>query len=165
MTALTYSYSQCWLTYMACLPMSAFWCFLLTSGLHLLLKCGPPGCLRSHWPSDVLALLSPKLTLVGTQGPWATISLVFWGPLKWQPIPVLLPGKSHGRRSLKGHSPRGHRVGHDWVTSLSLSLSSIRNCSDCCPHPCNNLPLCPGYFRDFYSCLWHSLLSLWRVFV
>jgi len=34
---------------------------------------------------------------------------------KWQPTPVLLPGKSHGQRS-----PWGHRVGHDWATSLSL---------------------------------------------
>ena len=24
---------------------------------------------------------------------------------KWQPIPVLLPGRSHGRRSLAGYSP------------------------------------------------------------
>ena len=27
---------------------------------------------------------------------------------KWHPTPVLLPGKSHGRRSLVGCSPRGH---------------------------------------------------------
>ena len=27
---------------------------------------------------------------------------------QWQPTPVLLPGKSHGRRSLVGCSPRGH---------------------------------------------------------
>ena len=26
---------------------------------------------------------------------------------KWQPIPIFLPGKSHGRRSLVGYSPRG----------------------------------------------------------
>jgi len=26
---------------------------------------------------------------------------------KWQPIPVLLPGKSHGRRGLAGYSPWG----------------------------------------------------------
>ena len=26
---------------------------------------------------------------------------------KWQPTPVLLPGESHGRRSLVGYSPRG----------------------------------------------------------
>ena len=36
------------------------------------------------------------------------------------PTPVLLPGKSHGRRSLGGCSPRGRDVGHDWATSLSL---------------------------------------------
>ena len=28
---------------------------------------------------------------------------------KWQPIPVLLPGKSHGLRSLVGYSPCGHK--------------------------------------------------------
>ena len=28
---------------------------------------------------------------------------------KWQPSPVLLPGKSHGRRSLVGYSPWGHK--------------------------------------------------------
>ena len=44
--------------------------------------------------------------------------------MKWQPTPVFLPGESHGRRSLVGYSPRGQRVGHDWVTSLSLSRSS-----------------------------------------
>ena len=39
----------------------------------------------------------------------------------WHPTPVLLPGKSHGRRSLVGCSPWGSlRVGHDWATSLSL---------------------------------------------
>ena len=28
---------------------------------------------------------------------------------KWHPTPVLLPGKSHGRRSLVGYSPGGHK--------------------------------------------------------
>ena len=41
-------------------------------------------------------------------------------PMKWQPTPVLLPGKSHGQRSLVGCSPWGRRVGHDRATSLSL---------------------------------------------
>ena len=32
-----------------------------------------------------------------------------WQPFRqWHPTPVLLPGKSHGRRSLVGCSPRGH---------------------------------------------------------
>ena len=39
---------------------------------------------------------------------------------KWQPTPVLLPGKFHGQRSLVGYSSWGHRVGHDWATSLSF---------------------------------------------
>ena len=39
---------------------------------------------------------------------------------RWHPTPVLLPGKSHGWRSLVGCSPWGRWVGHDWVTSLSL---------------------------------------------
>ena len=42
---------------------------------------------------------------------------------KWQSTPALLPGKFHGRRSLIGYSPWGHResVGHEWETSFSLS--------------------------------------------
>ena len=40
---------------------------------------------------------------------------------QWHPTPVLLPGKSHGWRSLVGCSPWGsQRVRHDWATSLSL---------------------------------------------
>ena len=36
---------------------------------------------------------------------------------KWQPVPVFLPGKSYGQRSLEGYSPGGrNRVGHDWAT-------------------------------------------------
>ena len=34
-------------------------------------------------------------------------------PRQWHPTPVLLPGKSHGRRNLV-------RVRHDWMISLSL---------------------------------------------
>ena len=32
----------------------------------------------------------------------------------WRSTPVLLPGESHGQRSLAGYSPWGCRVGHDW---------------------------------------------------
>ena len=38
---------------------------------------------------------------------------------KWQPTPVLLPGKSHGLRSLVGYSPWGHKESD--TTSLSHS--------------------------------------------
>ena len=40
---------------------------------------------------------------------------------QWHPTPVLLPGKSHGRRSLVGCSPWGREESeHDWATSLLL---------------------------------------------
>ena len=44
-----------------------------------------------------------------------------WRRRQWHPSPVLLPGKSHGWRSLVGSQSMGLlRVGHDWATSLSL---------------------------------------------
>ena len=39
-----------------------------------------------------------------TWSPW--IGMIPWR-MKWQPIPVFLPGKSHGQRSLVGCSPQG----------------------------------------------------------
>ena len=44
---------------------------------------------------------------------------------KWQPTPVLLPGRLHGRRSLAGYSPGGHRrVWHNWTTKQRRTPSS-----------------------------------------
>ena len=37
------------------------------------------------------------------------------------PCPVLLPGESHGQRSLAGYSPRGHK-GSDTTERLTLLL-------------------------------------------
>ena len=43
--------------------------------------------------------------------PW--VGKVPWSR-KWQPIPGILPRKSHGQRSLMGHIPRGsQKVGHN----------------------------------------------------
>ena len=41
---------------------------------------------------------------------------------QWHPTPVLLPGKSHGRRSLVGCSPRG-RWGSDMTEPLHFHFS------------------------------------------
>ena len=38
--------------------------------------------------------------------PW--VGKILWGR-KCQPTPVLVPGKSHGQRSVVGYSPRGHK--------------------------------------------------------
>ena len=43
------------------------------------------------------------------------------GLRRWQPIPIFLPGKSHGQRSLVGYRPWDHkRDGHDLVTKQQL---------------------------------------------
>jgi len=49
--------------------------------------------------------------------PW--VGKILWRR-KWQPTPVLLPGKSHGQRSVVGYSPRGRKESD--TTSLSLSF-------------------------------------------
>ena len=48
----------------------------------------------------------------GGSDPW--VRKIPWRK-KWQPTSVFLLGESHGWRSLAGHSPWAHRVGHDWV--------------------------------------------------
>ena len=54
--------------------------------------------------------------------PW--VRKIHWRR-KWQPIPVLLPGKSHGQKSLAGCSPWGsQRIGHDWACTHHHHSSS-----------------------------------------
>ena len=40
---------------------------------------------------------------------------------KWQPIPVLLPGKSHGQRRLEGYSP--------WISKSHIQPSNWTQCT------------------------------------
>ena len=48
---------------------------------------------------------------------------------KWQPIPVLLPGKSHGQRSPVGYSPWGHKE-LDTTEHVHIACSTCRK--RCC---------------------------------
>ena len=57
----------------------------------------PP--LFMKWPGSQLAIKSAKYTLSRRQ----------YRRRQWHPTPVLLPGKSHGQRSLVGYSPWGHK--------------------------------------------------------
>ena len=42
---------------------------------------------------------------------------------KWQPIPVFLPGESHGQRSLVGYSPWDHkRVSHELAIKQGVGI-------------------------------------------
>ena len=70
----------------------------------------PPHNITSKDPQ--IFSLSPQLTYsycVGLSAPLALKSTYTskFRRRQWQPIPVLLPGKSHGRRSLVGCSPWG----------------------------------------------------------
>ena len=58
--------------------------------------------------------------------PW--VRKIHWRR-KWQPTPVFLSGKSHGQRTLLGHSPLGHRrVRHDLATKQQ-GLQSMKESS------------------------------------
>ena len=46
---------------------------------------------------------------------------------KWQPAPVFLPAELHGQGSLKGYSPWGCRVGHDWVHTHTHTHTHTHN--------------------------------------
>ena len=51
---------------------------------------------------------------------------------KWQPTPVFLPGESHGRKSLGGYSPRGHKESD--MTERLDSLTRLPRVL-LCPYP------------------------------
>ena len=56
-------------------------------------------------------------------------SIPGWGMIpwrrKWQPIPVFLPGKFYGQRSLVGCSPWGHKVS-DTTEQLSMHEKRVK---------------------------------------
>ena len=93
---------------------------------------------------------------------------------KWQPIPVFLPGKSYGERSLGGYSSWGCKESDTTEHALSLLLFTVLLCWVLCllaPHAHSTLPhsaLC--YQRmptmtDCLSCLNFCLCSAggeWR---
>ena len=62
-----------------------------------------------HWASCRICLQCgrPKFD------PW--VRKISWRR-KWQPVPVFLPGKFHGQRSLAGYSPWDSRVRHNLMT-------------------------------------------------
>ena len=55
--------------------------------------------------------LSPRRRPHDTIQGYISVTAVFLTPYQWHPTPVLLPGKSHGQRSLVGSSPRVAKSG------------------------------------------------------
>ena len=61
--------------------------------------------------------------------PW--VRKILWRR-KWQPSPVLLPGKSHGWRSVVGYSPWGHKESD---TTVQLHFHFHSCLMSCCLGP------------------------------
>ena len=72
---------------------------LVAQTVKLCLQCGRPGF--DSWVGKI---------------PWRR---------KWQPTPALLPGKSHGRRSLIGYSPWGRK---ELDTTERLHFHTSKGC-------------------------------------
>ena len=85
--------------------------------------CFPKGLERK---SFTVLLVLPSL-LISSVICWLFRSM-FWRR-EWQPTAVLLPGKSHVRRSLVGYSPCDLKVRHDWATSLYFTSLHTWNSS------------------------------------
>ena len=60
----------------------------------------------------------------------------------WQPMPVFLPGKSHGQRSLEVYSPGGSRVGHN-CCDLACTHTACCSCPMRCRYMVGNQELGP----------------------
>ena len=73
------------------------------------------------WTAFLVAQIVKSLPAVWETGfdPW--VRKIPWRR-KWQPIPVFLPGKSHGWRRLAGYSPWGCKESHtiEWLHFLSF---------------------------------------------
>ena len=88
-----------WITIWYWKRLKEAWGSLLGGGSeHGLEGLGSHGC--HCWPKQRSAIFPAKKKKKG---------------IKWQLTPVVLPGKSHGHRSLSGYSPWSPRVGHDWA--------------------------------------------------
>ena len=68
------------------------------------------GCIKIYVPVWLPRLLSGKRICLPMQE--TRVRSLGWKiswSREWQPIPVFLPGKSHGQRSLVGYSPQGRK--------------------------------------------------------
>ena len=89
---------------------------ILTKGCHPLIVANslllfPPGFPGGSDGKDLLQCRRPRFNPRAGKISWRT---------KWQPTPGFLPGKSHGQGSLADFSPRGCRVGYNWVTKTHI---------------------------------------------
>ena len=62
---------------------------------------------------------------------------------KWQPTPVVLPGKFLGQRSPAGYCPWGGRVGCNWA----------------CTHACHDIYIYQNHYVVHLKLIWHLYLN------
>ena len=92
-------------------PLPLFKLRVLPAKLSSCLNLSPWS--RCLWPPDsCVGILTPRATVSGggaSRRRWGLGWSLILGSVRrqWHPTPVLLPGKSHGRRSLEGYSPWG----------------------------------------------------------
>ena len=72
---------------------------------------------------------------------------------KWQSTPILLPGKSHGQRSLVGYSPWGHKESNttEWLHLLTYLLSVHSKPLSTNSHVCHVWKICTFPFLPVLS--------------
>ena len=95
-------------------------------------------CLPSNWATSLVAQMVKHLPAMRE----IQVGKISWRR-KWQPTPVFLPGKSHGRRNLVGYSPWGRK---EWeMTEQEAYGSFLMGETDWggtwvlfwCPGPCS----------------------------
>ena len=72
--------------------------------------------LVSQMVKKLPAMQETQVPSLGWKDPWRR---------KWQPTPVLLPGKFQGQRSLVGYSPWDRRVRHECATNFHIHFQMV----------------------------------------
>ena len=99
---------RAWASHCSCFSCCRAWALDVKASVveaHGLSSCGIRAL--EHRISDVADRLSYCMTCGIFLGQGLNLCLLHWRRRQWHPSPVLLPGKSHGRRSLVGCSPWG----------------------------------------------------------
>ena len=92
--------------------------------------------LMKWWAFQVALVVKNSPANVGRKrhgfDPW--VGKIPWRRV-WQPPPVFLPGKSHGQRSLAGHSPwcsKSHTRLSNWTTETCVIYFTIKKIKSSC---------------------------------